>query len=213
MSQRKYKKEDISRLTTWVKGVFYVYNEGKSKQDRIDKTADECRKIATLLFEPLYCSNDRRFFWSEEEFNKWHNNSNEIVCFYCGCSSNEVEKFYDYVESDRGRGRNFEIDRMHGRMKTYLPKEKRSEFVEWAKKVVVEITDETLSDLRLALDDFDYLYLPAPYNANNCVFACYWCNNAKTDAFTDEEFMPIGKAIGVAIKEILRKNEVDNNAN
>ena len=34
------------------------------------------------------------------------------------------------------------------------------------------------------------------YSYNNCVMACYWCNNAKTDEFTPEEFLPIGKAIG-----------------
>jgi hypothetical protein len=29
--------------------------------------------------------------------------------------------------------------------------------------------------------------------------ACYWCNNAKTDEFTAEEFKPIGEAIGAAL--------------
>lgn len=33
------------------------------------------------------------------------------------------------------------------------------------------------------------------YKEENCVLACYWCNNAKTDEFTDEEFKPIGQAI------------------
>lgn len=33
------------------------------------------------------------------------------------------------------------------------------------------------------------------YKRNNCVMACYWCNNAKTDEFTEEEFLEIGKAI------------------
>lgn len=28
---------------------------------------------------------------------------------------------------------------------------------------------------------------------NNLVFACYWCNNAKTDTFTSEEFIEVGK--------------------
>lgn len=35
-----------------------------------------------------------------------------------------------------------------------------------------------------------------PYSdINNLVFACYWCNNAKTDTFSAEEFIPIGKEI------------------
>lgn len=33
------------------------------------------------------------------------------------------------------------------------------------------------------------------YTANNCVMACYWCNNAKTDEFTYEEFKAVGKEI------------------
>jgi hypothetical protein len=30
-------------------------------------------------------------------------------------------------------------------------------------------------------------------NFENLAFACYWCNNAKTDTFTDEEFLKVGK--------------------
>lgn len=33
------------------------------------------------------------------------------------------------------------------------------------------------------------------YSKDNCVMACYWCNNAKTDEFNDEEFKVIGKEI------------------
>lgn len=40
------------------------------------------------------------------------------------------------------------------------------------------------------------------YNiSDNLVLACYWCNNAKTDTFTYEEFLPMG----VIIKEIWAK--------
>ena len=30
---------------------------------------------------------------------------------------------------------------------------------------------------------------------DNIVYACYWCNNAKTDTFTHEEFLEVGKVI------------------
>ncbi len=33
-------------------------------------------------------------------------------------------------------------------------------------------------------------------NTENLVWCCYWCNNAKSDEFTEEEFKPIGKLIG-----------------
>lgn len=33
------------------------------------------------------------------------------------------------------------------------------------------------------------------YTESNCVICCYWCNNAKTDEFTYEEFKKIGLVI------------------
>lgn len=33
------------------------------------------------------------------------------------------------------------------------------------------------------------------YTPDNCVMSCYWCNNAKTDEFSFEEFLDIGEAI------------------
>ena len=38
------------------------------------------------------------------------------------------------------------------------------------------------------------------YQENNCELACYWCNNAKSDVFSVDEFKPISEAIGAAIK-------------
>jgi len=34
-----------------------------------------------------------------------------------------------------------------------------------------------------------------PYSKENCVLACYPCNNAKSDVFSYPEFLKIGKAI------------------
>lgn len=42
-----------------------------------------------------------------------------------------------------------------------------------------------------------------PYdNLNNIVWCCYWCNNAKSNFFTESEFRPIAKAIGEVLKNI-----------
>ncbi|WP_439882340.1 hypothetical protein ACSX1A_04065 [Pontibacter sp. MBLB2868] len=42
-----------------------------------------------------------------------------------------------------------------------------------------------------------------PYdNLNNVVWCCYWCNNAKTNFFTEEEFKPIAVAIGLSLSTI-----------
>ena len=43
------------------------------------------------------------------------------------------------------------------------------------------------------------------YNdTSNLVFSCYWCNNAKTDTFTKEEFQKIGKVIEEIWEERLK---------
>jgi len=41
------------------------------------------------------------------------------------------------------------------------------------------------------------------YSPENCVLACYPCNNAKSDVFSYEEFLKIGEAIGKAKKKCL----------
>lgn len=43
--------------------------------------------------------------------------------------------------------------------------------------------------------EIDRLNSNLEYKPDNCVMACYWCNNAKTDEFTAEEFMEVGNAI------------------
>lgn len=40
---------------------------------------------------------------------------------------------------------------------------------------------------------------------NNIVHSCYWCNNAKTDTFTDKEFQEIGKVISLIWQKRLHK--------
>lgn len=40
-------------------------------------------------------------------------------------------------------------------------------------------------------------------NIKNLTYSCYWCNNAKTDTFTEEEFKIIGLAIGAIWKQRL----------
>lgn len=40
-------------------------------------------------------------------------------------------------------------------------------------------------------------------NLNNLVWCCYWCNNAKTNFFTEDEFRPIGQRIGDTLRAIL----------
>src|SRR5690606_36325471 len=42
-----------------------------------------------------------------------------------------------------------------------------------------------------------------PYdNLHNVVWCCYWCHNAKTNFFTEEEFRPIAAVIGRILRTI-----------
>ena len=43
-------------------------------------------------------------------------------------------------------------------------------------------------------------------NFSNLTYSCYWCNNAKTDTFSEEEFMIIGKAISSVWKQRLNND-------
>jgi 5-methylcytosine-specific restriction endonuclease McrA len=44
------------------------------------------------------------------------------------------------------------------------------------------------------------------YSDDNCVPACYWCNNAKTDEFNAKDFKLIGLAIGETLRARLPEN-------
>ena len=43
--------------------------------------------------------------------------------------------------------------------------------------------------------EVDRIESKEPYSPENCVLACYPCNNAKSDVFSYEEFIEIGKVI------------------
>ena len=43
-------------------------------------------------------------------------------------------------------------------------------------------------------------------NFENLVFACYWCNNAKTDTFTEEEFIKVGQVFKTIWKRRLEND-------
>ena len=51
------------------------------------------------------------------------------------------------------------------------------------------------------------------YTKDNCCMVCYWCNNAKTDEFTFEEFEPIAKGINEVwnrrLKEISAESKIE----
>ena len=52
--------------------------------------------------------------------------------------------------------------------------------------------------------EIDRMHPNKEYSEKNCVMACYWCNNAKTDEFSFEEFQGIGQAIAKVWKSRLK---------
>lgn len=64
----------------------------------------------------------------------------------------------------------------------------------------IEGQDVEIRGRKLELDRKDPKF---GYEMNNIVWACYWCNNAKTDAFDADEFRPIGLEIAKIWKKKL----------
>ena len=52
--------------------------------------------------------------------------------------------------------------------------------------------------------EIDRLNSNLEYFPENCVMSCYWCNNAKTDEFTESEFLKIGSVINAIWNDRLR---------
>lgn len=68
-------------------------------------------------------------------------------------------------------------------------------------------TDATRGGKRGKRLELDRINPNLPYdNFENIVWCCYWCNNAKSNFFTKNEFEPIAKEIGRAIKKIMEQH-------
>lgn len=207
-------------LVYWMKWCIY-YNLLEKQQDNMQQAnefltqynrEDYYELLQNIkLFEQIYVNKAFKdlYFWTEEEFNSFvHSAGPNIKCSYCGQSPQTLKSFYHLLESDNWtRGRNFEIDRKYSRLKSYFSDaSKRGSFLSGMQHFIETCSNKSslFGKLKNALNREAFLYLPAPYNRHNCVFACYWCNNAKTDAFNEAEFSDIGKAIGQTINKIVR---------
>ncbi len=74
-------------------------------------------------------------------------------------------------------------------------------------KMIVELANREMlfkKNLRGWSLEIDRIKPNHEYGPDNCIMACYWCNNAKTDEFTHEEFIEIGKAIKVVWEKRLK---------
>ncbi|MGB5792226.1 MAG: hypothetical protein WBG68_05145, partial [Poseidonibacter sp.] len=61
------------------------------------------------------------------------------------------------------------------------------------------------SDTRGYSLELDRKHPNLEYSKNNCCMSCYWCNNAKTDEFTFEEFKYVALGINNIWNERLRE--------
>ena len=52
--------------------------------------------------------------------------------------------------------------------------------------------------------EVDQIHPGKGYVKGNLILSCYWCNNAKTDEFSAEEFKPIGLEIGKSLRKRLK---------
>ena len=91
--------------------------------------------------------------------------------------------------------------------KWYLSQERKCFYCDITEQEIKELLDSgRLTTKRIATRgrklELDRKRPEVEYdNFDNLTFACYWCNNAKTDTFTEEEFFKVGKVF----KEIWRQ--------
>lgn len=209
-----------ANITSWLNNLYYEFAADKKKnynREEKAKNKEEIIDICNVIFNKIYKDD---YLFTPEAYNDFLKGKDE--CAYCHTSNNLLKAFYNHVQSDRyQRGLSLEVDRKVGRMKDYLNDSDREEFIKNVDICLRGISNKyttfnealkwlkALKKSRVYIKKYhdELLYLPAPYNESNCVLACYWCNNAKTDAFTDKEFEPIGLIIGDTIRSILTKKK------
>ena len=113
--------------------------------------------------------------------------------------SDESDWFNDYLEQFKDRYP-FEIFEKHSRADTcdYC-------------KITIETINQLANNKKIFKKTYQRGYTMEidrrkpnlEYTTENCVPCCYWCNNAKTDEFTDEEFIPIAAEIRKALEKRL----------
>ena len=179
---------------------------------------ETAERIATeCIYKQLYDHSNSPYLWSYKRFFEWYESKkNNRICEYCGQSEDDLSAFCERVYRYRYKtGQAFVTNRRVCYMRDYKDEDFRYSFASQFMKlgedrdsdirtILIPAIERKLIDQAFETSFMDeLLYLPAPYNPDNCVLACYWCNKTKTDAFTDKEFKEIGIKIGVKIKEII----------
>jgi hypothetical protein len=137
--------------------------------------------------------------------------------FNCPLTINEIYcKMMDFEKEHANRFKNLEGRYFNEIFPVIFPLDK---FELLGKKEKCYYCDITLEEVELLVEkgqifkksergwhfEIDRKKPNLEYSVDNCEVACYWCNNAKTDEFDDEEFSPIGRKIGDVLRARLNK--------
>ncbi len=131
---------------------------------------------------------------------------------------NEFASWWDELKTEREQ-----LTIIRDKWQTKCPELDFDQFREWytnadKKCFYCDITEKEIKELWIKFPDLtkrrrgrkleiERLEPNLPYKiTSNLVFSCYWCNNAKTDTFTKDEFRIIGKAINNIWTNRLKKD-------
>jgi hypothetical protein len=124
-----------------------------------------------------------------------------------GISCDDIYKQIDKVKNEqKGLFAEFKIDYLKNQFPEIFPISEFDDLLKNNECAYCQITTEEIVNLANAKQlhkknyrgwslEIDRKDSNLEYKISNCVMACYWCNNAKTDEFTFDEFKEIGKEI------------------
>lgn len=115
------------------------------------------------------------FNLTEKELNEWWI-KNEDKCFYCGLSFEEYRRIRDFIISYKGE--NWEI----ARFKRFFKLDNQAKI----NNMTIDRTDNSRG-----------------YEIDNIVKSCWFCNSIKSDFFTKDEMVEIGKIVLRSLRKIM----------
>jgi hypothetical protein len=113
----------------------------------------------TNLFYSFKQRGERQF--SKKEFLNWYSENKDLGCYYCGL---EIETQISIIESGKLSSNRFFSYK-------YKNKSEAEKFGTRGKSLEVDRKNPK-----------------GPYSINNCVLCCYFCNNDKSDVFTESQY-------------------------
>ncbi len=187
-TRQKYRAKAKDSFKT-KKNLFLFYNV-INRIAVINKTDFEKFNISTDLVK-CYTSE----YWQQELDYK----INEMEISEIVTAINVAEKDYaglikeletNYVDSFSNIFPETEFERLTLGNQCHYCKITRGEIEELAAKKM--LYKKSLRGWNLEIDRLNSNF---EYKPENCVMSCFWCNNAKTDEFTEAEFLKIGAEI------------------